>query len=213
MIDWEKFDRFFSRPLVWFVVTLFIFSVVVAAQFITVDHRTISITEFFGLADNILIGVLVSFVFYFLIVHLPELKKRTSIKTQLRNDYQYLKKSIVQQIVFGSVFGGRGDIDTSTETIERLLNLSEFRKTFEGGGAANEGYYAFANHMNSDSMQFQEVILRLEQMRKQIEFLLNNYTSMNDKVFSSFKLLEMRLMRLEKTVPGYDSSEQLLDFL
>ena len=62
-------------------------------------------------------------------------------------------------------------------------------------------------------MQFQEIMLRIEQLRKQIEYVLNNYQIADNSVFSSFKLLEMRLMRLEKTVPGYDSSDTLLEFL
>lgn len=64
----------------------------------------------FVLAYPFLVGILVSFFFYWLVVWLPERTKRTNLKDDFKEYYRDLKEDIAVQIIFASQRGGREDL-------------------------------------------------------------------------------------------------------
>ena len=213
MINWEAFDRFFSRPLLWFVVVIVSLSILFVAQFVTVDQRSLTMNEVFGLFDNVLIGTLVSFIFYFLVVHLPEKQRRNRLRRNFLQHYLSIKEGLIWQIVFSSKLAGRVDLETSYVEIERLMNVKEFRKSFSGGREHDEGWYAFMNHMSNDSPQFQEIVLLLSQLRLQVEYVLLQDVFDGLQVLSFFSWLRIHLLRLERTDSSDWDKKQLVGFL
>ena len=125
MVDKDAFDRFFSQPLLWFVVSVVLLGVLVDVQFVTVDHRSLAQSELFALLDNLLIGILVSFVFYFLIVHVPEQQRRKRLRESFLRYYLSIKEALIWQIVFASRAAGRLDLDTRQEQIDKLMNSKQ----------------------------------------------------------------------------------------
>ncbi|MGN6773467.1 MAG: hypothetical protein ACTHJQ_27015, partial [Rhizobiaceae bacterium] len=71
----------------------------------------------FALVVNILTGSLVSFFFYWLVVYVPEQRKRRIIKDNLSRMYRSIKKDLLYAVVFASVKGGRNDLQPDMETI------------------------------------------------------------------------------------------------
>ncbi|MGN6771206.1 MAG: hypothetical protein ACTHJQ_15375, partial [Rhizobiaceae bacterium] len=84
---------------------------------------------------------------------------------------------------------------------------------FDGGREADEGFYAFENQMSYDTPEFQQIHLSLEMLAKQIAFVLHNYTMDDQKLFDLFKRLELMLLSLRRSTPGYDESKQLCRFV
>lgn len=208
-----ELKNFVRSPLLWFLLTLIATAIAIVVRFAilgSADEDLIVATSIFL---DFLLAVIVSFVFYFLVVFLPEKQRKSILKNQISSTYKDLKRSILQEIVHGSIIAGRKDLNHSTELVDRLLDLREFRKEFSKGREATEGYYAFSNHLNHDSPQFQEIMLNLKQMNTQIVFLLNHYNFDDPELFEFFKRLELHLLRLERVTPDHDGSGPLLRFL
>lgn len=164
-------------------------------------------------ATNVLTGGLVSFFFYWLVVYLPEHRKRRVIKNNLLKMYYRIKKNILYQVVLASIKGGRRDLQTDSETIENLMTPQTFKEIFSGGREADEGFYAFENQMSGDTPEFREIILNLEMLAKQIEFVLHNYSIDDENLFDFFKRLDLMLLSLRRSSPGYDESKPLCGFV
>ena len=213
MLDKEAFDRFFRQPLLWFLITVVVSCGFVVAQFSTVDHRSTSFTEFFNLTDNILAGILVSFIFFFLVVHLPEKQRRNRLRKNFSQYYLSIKEDLIWQIVFSSIEGGRHDLETTSEQIAQLMDVKAFRECFSGGRESNEGWYAFANQMSKDTPQFQEIMLLLSQLKVHVEYVLMQDVFEDLGLLSFFSWLRNHLIRLERTDSSDWEKGSLLRFL
>ncbi|MFP3457377.1 hypothetical protein R0J89_14070, partial [Psychrobacter sp. SIMBA_152] len=124
-----------------------------------------------------------------------------------------IKEDILYNVVFASIKGGRVDLKASPDTIENLLTVQGFKDTFSGGGQANEGFYAFENQMSDDTPEFREIVLNLEVLAEQIQFVLHNYSMDDENLFDFFKRLEQLLVRLRSSSSGYDESKPLCSFI
>lgn len=204
--------RFFSSLVLWFSLNTLVFAGLLFFHFSACPKPTWW-PDAFSVAMNLAAGGIVSFFFYWLVVHLPEQRKRRIIKNSLSHLYRNIKKDILYQVVFASQRGGRDDLKADTETIERLMTPEGFRDAFDGGRNADEGFYAFENQMDDDTPEYRQIILNLEMLSRQVEFVLQNYTMDDDGVFSFFKRLELMLIALRRSPPGYDESKPLCRFV
>ncbi len=101
--------------------------------------------------------------------------------------YHQIKKSILYEVVFASMKGGRSDIRAGTDTISELMTIDGFKNAFKDGRQADEGFYAFQNQMSDDTPEFRQILLNLEMLKNQIEFVLHNYTMDDEELFNFFK--------------------------
>lgn len=206
--------RWLSSIRVWLAANLIGFLALLAVHFSGYWRpRPEWWTDAFAVATNILAGGLVSFFFYLLVVHLPEQRKRRILKANLAQMYRNLKSDILYQVVFASMKGGRHDLQTDTESMERLMSVEGFRDAFKDGREADEGFYAFENQMSDDTPEFRQIVLLLELLARQIGFVLHNYTIDDDKLFGLFKHLEIMLISLRYSTPGYEESKPLCRFI
>ena len=203
-----------SRILFWFLVNLLFFILVVTNNFLHVAYtETGWWTAFYDISSSFLIGGLISFLFYFLVIHIPERRKRRIIKVNLKQQYANVKEAILHQIISASRKGGRIDLKgVDSDTIKRLLTTDGFREAFEGGKEGHEGFYAFRNYMSKgDVPEYREIIINLKVLSKEINYVLHNYPIKNEKIFGSFKHLEELLIRLENRSTGlYQDEEGML---
>jgi hypothetical protein len=197
----------------WFVISLLLLVGLLVVDFATTLPANKWWADVFSVATNLTAGAIVSFLFYFLVVHLPEARKKSVIKTNLLHLYRTIKEDILQAVVHASIKGGRKDLSANLETIEELMTPAGFKAAFQGGREADEGFYAFENQMDKDTPEFRQIVLHLEMLSKQIEFLLHNYTISDQAAFDFFKRLELGLMQIRANGPGYDESKQLCGFI
>lgn len=169
--------------------------------------------DLFGVLVSILTGGMISFLFYFLVVIVPENRKRTIIKSNLSKIYRDIKRDILWQIVSASIKGGRSDLTTNVDEVDKLMGLDAFKAAFARGREADEGFYAFENQMSGDTNEFREIILSFQVLSRQIEYVLHNYPIKDQKIFDFFKRLEAFLLRMHHLKPGYDESKTLCRFI
>ena len=65
-------------------------------------------------------------------------------------------------------------------------------------------FYAFQNQMKDDTPEFRQIVLNLEMLSKQVEFVLHNYSIGDQTAFDFFKRLELGLMQIRANGAGYD---------
>ena len=210
-------SSFFSRVFVWFAVVLISYCIVISnhyLRFFDIEPKTWQ--EIYHVSSPILVGGLTSFLFYFLVVHLPTRHKNRIVKANLKQKYVDVKKEILYQVIFASREGGRTDLVASPQTVEQLSTVEGFRSAFQEGKSSTEGFYAFCNYINTDeaSHLFKEIILNLRILSKQIEFVLHNYPITDKRVYDVFKHLESVLMHIDTLRPGeYYDAEHLSKFI
>ena len=209
-----KLKRAICSVTGWFSLNMLLFALLMGFHFSSlVQPRPAWWPDAFAVATNIVAGGLVSFFFYWLVVYVPEQRKRHVIKNSLRKMYRKIKQDILYQVIIASQKGGRHDLQADTETIDRLMTVEGFKAAFDGGRESDEGFYAFANQMSDDTPEFREILLNLELLAKQVEFVLHNYTMDDNHPFDFFKRLEVMLLALRRSSPGYDESKPLCRFV
>ncbi|RUO97683.1 hypothetical protein [Hyphomicrobium sp.] len=167
----------------------------------------------FAFLTNLLAGGLVSFFFYWLVVYVPEMRRKKIIKTNLLRMYRDVKWDIILNVVHASQKGGRNDLSSDVDTIDRLMKTAAFRAAFRDGAEAHEGFYAFENQMSDRTPEFDAIVANLRLLARQIEFMLQTYTIEDQELFDAFKRLEGLLMTLERSGPGYDEAKGLCRFI
>lgn len=202
-----------TSVLTWFVVNVVAFIALLVAHF-SLDLSSIKWwPDAFAIATNLLAGGLVSFLFYYIVVYLPESRKKAIIKSNLREMYRSIKKEILWAIIHASIKGGRNDLVPNSDFVESLTSPDAFRKAFQDGRESDEGFYAFENQMSDETAEFYEIVKCLTMLSKQVEFVLHNYNIEDQKVFDFFKRLELLMMRLPTNGAGYDESKPLCGFI
>jgi len=212
-VNYYRFG-FFLNIWFWFLLVLAAYLLLAAYDLLDLWYTQRDWWDkIYNISSALLGGALISFLFYFLVVFMPERKKRHIIKANLKKMYTSLKRDILYQVIFASQKGGRADLTTDSETVERLLTIDGFKNAFEGGREGDEGFYAFQNYIGDDVHEYREIIMSLEVLSKQIDFVLHNYPITDEKVFDFFKRLEVFLMRLTKIGPGYEEEKVLSRFI
>ncbi|PHR56769.1 MAG: hypothetical protein COA47_12635 [Robiginitomaculum sp.] len=210
----QTLHGFFGRILFWFAITFVVYVGITAEQLQKLHFSTQWWwADFYKITSMFLPGVLVSFFIYFLVVYLPEKRKRQIIKENFRKFYQEIKLELLYNIVFASQKGGRNDISAETKTMDQLMTVGGFRTVFEGGREGDEGWYAFRNYIAHNECEFQEIVFSLIMLAKQIDFILHNYLITDSSTFNYFKRLEILLQNIAHAGSGYDQEKQLSGFL
>lgn len=197
----------------WFLLTAALLIVLLVFQVGFPEPSKESQRELLSFAVNFLAGGVISFLFYFLVVYLPENRRRKIVKQNLRSSYRRIKKDILWQVVFASIAGGRRDLETTAESVDDLMQVKAFKEKFQHGREADEGFYAFENQMMERTYEFRQIIVGLTILAKQIDFVLHNYAIDNQDVFDFLRRLESFLVTLQHLEPGYDESEKLTGFI
>lgn len=208
----ERLKGMLRSVTVWFTLNMLVFVGLLIVHFLPLVKPNWW-ADAFAVAVNIIAGGLVSFFFYWLVVYVPEQRKRGLIKDNVTRMYRDIKEDILYQVVFASIKGGRRDLQADSETIARLMKPDGFKEAFQGGREAHEGFYAFENQMDGDTPEFRAIIMNLEMLAKQIEFVLHNYTMDKKELFDFFKRLELMLLSLRRSSPGYDESKPMCRFV
>ena len=120
----------------WFIVNVLALVLVLAVHFGlgTALKELWWWTDLFGILVSVLTGGIISFLFYFLVVLVPENRKKTIIKNNLSKMYRDIKRDILWQIVVASIRGGRSDLTTDVEEVDKLMSVEAFKAAFAHRG-------------------------------------------------------------------------------
>tara|TARA_R100001224_G_scaffold23889_1_gene12753 strand:+ start:254 stop:973 length:720 start_codon:yes stop_codon:yes gene_type:complete len=204
-----KIERLISRSLLTIFLSVIVFYLVFETLD-SIDQNVGTLRPFeslFSVGSNFFLGICISFLFYYLVVVVPENRRREAIKSNLSFQYKRIKEDILYQVIFASQQGGRNDLTADTETLEKLSTVQGFRDAFVGGREADEGFYAFRNHMSADVPEFREIIFGFKMLAEQIDFVMHNYPIADPEIFRVLNNLKHAFRHIEFSGPGYDEEK------
>lgn len=210
-MNWVKYkNNIFISVRFWFTLVVIIWIVLQIMYFSNFPGvKAQWWPDAYRIFSSMLEGAIVSFLLYFLVVVIPERRMKHIIKEHFMNLYKNIKKDILCQVIQASIKGGRDDLATDKDAFERLLTFDGFRNAFQGGREANEGFYAFENHISDDVQEYSEIIFNLKLLSKEINYVVQNYTFERDEVYTFLKRLEIHLVSIDGRGPSYDEVKPL----
>jgi hypothetical protein len=155
---------------------------------------------------DLAVGALVSLIFYVLIVRLPDFQKRRRFRSGLVQQYKSFRRDCVALML--SVADGSYDGDLP----DKLQAQDSFREYFKEQVTADQTRWdRFIN--NLDQYRLNELIARMEILRDEISFILNNVDIPGDDNFAFLKRFSAAIYLMRSTTLGYDDKKKFGDFL
>lgn len=168
---------------------------------------TINSKGFGNMFHSFSVGFVVSSIFYFLVVYIPEYKRRSIVRESLYNQYKQFKMSCINTFLV---------ISDSQEysNKEELLNLSEFRCYFKEDNKKGENRWdAVANSLQESEYYLKEVIYYLRILNEEIRYTRNTIHLNDPEVLDFLNSLSQLIVRMESTERDYDDIKSLCRFL
>jgi hypothetical protein len=151
------------------------------------------------------LGSIVSLFFYWLIVRLPEHRKRARIKRSFKTQYAAFKQDCIE------IFLMLADGSYESSVPETLLDQKSFRDYFKTPtGDGQDRWDRVANSLEGYYLQL--LLNRMEAFREEIVFVLNNVDIEADAAFEFAKNFSKAITSASILTPGYDN-KALLQFL
>lgn len=152
------------------------------------------------------VGINVSLLIYFLVVWLPEWRKRTRVRRNLQLQYDSFKEATVHIILSAS--GQSYDLDTT----DRLKDPKQFRDFFkESVSPSQNRWHAFLNGL--DEYHVKQLVIECEILMAEVHFTLSAIDVDNQDAFALLKRLTQSLHRSKDWSPDYDDAKRLSQFL
>jgi hypothetical protein len=169
----------------------------------TLPHAKMWKKLFYDLA----VGYVVTYIFYLLVVRLPDRQKRKRLKRSLEAQYEVFRKNCIETIL-GVTNGG-----CSRELADRLMDQDNFRNYFKEKVAPRQDRWdQFANNLNDGSLR--EFRRHMEIFSDEIRFFLSNTDIPKDEPFEFLKHLSGTIYpQMRDTTADYDEEKPFLRFL
>ena len=175
--------------------------------FLAIGITTVDSIGYGSMINSLSVGFVVSSIFYFLVVYMPEYKRRKMLHESLKSQYLQFKISCINTFLI---------ISNSQEYSdkEELLNLTEFRRYFKKENKNGENRWgAVANSLQDSEYYLREVIYYLQMLNEEIRYTRNSINLNDPEVFEFLNRLSQLIARMESTEREYDDIKSLCGFL
>jgi hypothetical protein len=158
------------------------------------------------IAYDLAVGAIVTLVFYWLVVRLPERQKRARLRKSLAAQYRIFKEDCISTML------GTVRVSYSIDFLEGLLDRKEFKRYFnEKVGNGQDRWDQFFNEL--DDYGVRDLIKQMAMLRDEIAFVLNNVDIPGEAPFAFLKRFDRAIyLRIDST-SKYEDKEVLLKFL
>lgn len=175
--------------------------------FLAISIKTLDSTGYESILHSLSVGFIVSSIFYFLVVYMPEYRRRNMVRERLKNQYIQFKMSCINTFLIIS--------DSQEQSNkEELLNLTEFRRYFKKENKNGEDRWgAVANGLQENEYYLKEVIYYLQMLNEEIRYARNAIDLNDPEVFDFLNRLSQLIVRMELTEREYDDVKSLCGFL
>lgn len=175
--------------------------------FLAIGITTVDSIGYGSMINSLSVGFVVSSIFYFLVVYMPEYKRRKMLHESLKSQYLRFKISCIDTFLIISNSQEHSDK-------EELLNLTEFRRYFKKENKNGENRWgAVANSLQDSEYYLREVIYYLQMLNEEIRYTRNSINLNDPEVFEFLNRLSQLIARMESTEREYDDIKSLCGFL
>jgi hypothetical protein len=156
---------------------------------------------------DLAVGTLLSLVFYWLLVRIPELSRNARLRQRLERHYDALKRECVVQLLFAS--GG----EPTVENIERLAtNPVAFRDHFYAAEGA-PWYRAMNQFDHPDTNYFERVREAFQIFKEELDFTIDHAHIGDDQAFGELKDLSLLMQDAISIPKDYDGTKGFFGIL
>ena len=150
---------------------------------------------FYEIIFPISAGVVISFIFYFFVVFLPERERQKAIKNNFKKIYRNSKKNIIFTIIFASnAYEGKNG-GVKAHLVSDLLDVKVCKEYFSGEDG--KVYFNFLNKLSSDNTVYEDILKELRIISTAANFFLNNYSTLNESQISFIQGIELVVLSHE----------------
>lgn len=158
------------------------------------------------IAFDVSVGVIVSLIVYVLVVRLPEQRKRSRLKANLKRQYSNMKEDCIMNFLFAS------NGSASHDLVEELKDQEAFKRYFkEHVTLDQERWHAVLNGL--DESRIQAIVQELSIFRRELEYTLTSLDVDDPEVFAFLRRLTRLLHRGQSWSSGYDEIKPLSQFM
>ena len=186
----------------WTISLILLTLVLLVVAIVTTDKQ-----GYEGVVNSLSLGFVVSSIFYFLVVYMPEYKKKKMVLNALKSQYKQFKLSCIDTFLILSC-------SQEYRNREELLVLSEFRRYFKNNNKKGENRWdAVANSIQSNEYYLKEIIYYLRMLNEEIRYTRNVINLNDPDVFIFLNRLSQEITRMESTEREYEDIKSFLRFL
>lgn len=161
-----------------------------------------------GLFYDLGLGAVVSIVFYWLLVKLPDYSKRRRIRRYLTSSYRAVRRDMVVQFLFAA-----NRTSVSYDLVYDLVPQKNFKDYFKTKSVLVNGdrWHDVANNISVNEIK--EISICLGILKSDIDYLLNTVDYIDDKTFAVLQNASKAISVTDFHSDDYDSRKSLFQFL
>ena len=180
---------------------------ILALIFLAIAVKTVDGIGYESMLYSLSMGFIVSYIFYFLVVYIPEYKRREILSESLESQYLQFKKSCIDVFLI---------ISDSQEfsNKEELLYPSKFRNYFNKENKNGEiRWGVIANCLQENEYYLREIIYYLQMLNEEIKYTRYSVSLSDPEVFEFLNRLSQLIARMKSTERDYDDIKSFCGFL
>lgn len=155
------------------------------------------------IAFNLCGGYLITVLFWWLVVFLPDRQRRRVLRRNLNWQYAEFRRRAIQTCVWAA------GLSLNTAQVEELTDPVEFKKFFGGNR-----WYDVANGLQGSELRLHELQTEMEVFAQEVSYTLNNVMIQDDDVHRLLKTLNEQIFRLRHDAKfSGDSVKYVCQFL
>lgn len=157
---------------------------------------------------DLAIGTVVSLLFYWLLVRLPERSRQTRLRTSLLLQYDAFRQECIIQLLFAS-----GLRSVNIPLVDELSVPKAFREYFYPDQKRPRWYAAMNDVDCGTGETFRAIVKAFERFKSELDFTISQADIDDDDVFSDLKGLSQQLQFGIDTRLGTDEVKSLFGIL
>jgi hypothetical protein len=168
---------------------------------------TVANGDYKAIAYDLSVGFILSAIFYWIVVYLPESNRKKIIHSGLKEQYENFRKSCINSFLILSD-------SQSYPNKEALLDQAEFRRYFKNSNDRGENRWdAVANGLQANEFYLREIVYELRMLNDEIRFIRSTLNIKDIEIYEFLGRLSREIVRMESTTQDYDEIKSFCRFL
>lgn len=174
---------------------------------IFIAFATVANGDYMAIAYDLSLGFIVSAIFYWIVVYLPESNRKEIIHSGLKVQYDNFRRSCISNFLILSS-------SQSYPFKDALLDQAEFKRYFKNNNEKGENRWdAVANGLQENESYLREIIYELRMLDEEIRFIRSTLNIREIEVYEFLGRLSREIVRMECTTQDYDDIKSFCRFL
>lgn len=168
---------------------------------------TVANGDYRAIGYDLSVGFIVSAIFYWIVVYLPESNRKKIIHAGLKEQYDSSRRSCISNFLILSH-------SQSYPHKDALLDQEEFRRYFKNSNEEGENRWdSVANGLQANEFYLRETIYELRMLNEEIRFVRSTLNIKDIEVYEFLGRLSRAIVRMESTTQDYDEIKSFCGFL